>query len=55
LVLIFNPAAGDNKTEIENGAIMQKKGFIFVGICQANNIFSHKKSAVHFSTVGITL
>ena len=30
-------------------------GFIFVGICQANNIFLHKKSAAHFSTVGITL
>ena len=31
------------------------KGFIFVGISQANNIFLHKKSAAHFSTVGITI
>jgi hypothetical protein len=32
-----------------------KNGFIFVGISQANNIFLHKKSAAHFSTVGITI
>jgi hypothetical protein len=29
--------------------------FIFVGMCQANNIFLHKKSVVHLSTAGITL
>jgi len=31
------------------------KGFIFVGMCQANNIFLHKKSVVHFSTVGLAI
>jgi len=30
-------------------------GFIFVGMCQANNIFLHKKSVVHFSTVGLAI
>ena len=32
-----------------------KTGFIIVGMCQENNIFSHKKSVVHLSTAGITL
>jgi len=32
-----------------------RMGFIFVGMCQANNIFSHKKSAVHLSTVGLAI
>jgi hypothetical protein len=35
--------------------VTYKKAFIFVGISQANNIFLHKKSAAHFSTVGITI
>lgn len=40
---------------IINNRAKEKDAFIFVGMCQANNIFSHKKSVAHFSTVGITL
>jgi len=29
----------------------RKKGFIFVGICQAKSIFLRKKSVVHVSAV----
>ena len=34
---------------------VRKEAFIFVGMCQANNNFSHKKSAVHFTTVGLAI
>jgi len=39
----------------EGGSTIWSETVIFVGMCQPNNIFLHKKSVVHISSVGIML